>query len=357
MKRILIIILTVILSISMLTGCFSGPRIPQEESSGGDSDAAGLPLGKYSLVSLLVEGEEIINDLPGHGISPGDVYFALKESNEFSANFTVLFDDDMPYAGRGKFEVEGNNLNLYYFDDTWDELVIDGTRVVHTINDDFIMTFEKTYAEGHSPAELKEFERRLADLPARDPGPSAEEFIELVRIAAGLLLLPESVLLTDDSWAEFSDPLGDNAPRFRDAIYRKELTVFGKPMYVQISISNWAVFDIRFQDKSSPSGEEMLALMPGVSGVFGQEPDFIYLNGDKVSFADVKSAVESKGSGGDFNVSLYWTGVRLDGEPINVMTSYYYSKSSETVAYNISSDKSMADIESGFDDIRDALDD
>ena len=354
MKETFPLILAIALTITALTGCSGlGSGTSDTPADAAQSSYSGLPLGKYSLVSLLVEGEEIINELPGHGISPGDVYFALKESNEFSVNFAALFDDDMPYAGRGKFEVEGNILNFYYFDDTWDELVIEGTRVVHTISDDFIMTFEKTYAEGHSPAELKEFERRLADLPARDPGPSAEEFIELVRIAAGLLLLPESILLTDDSWAEFSDPFGDGAPRFRDAIYRKELTVFEKPMYVQISISNWAVFDIRFQDRNSPSADEMLALMPGVSDILGEEPGYIYVNDDKASFADAKSAVASGKSGEDFRVSLYWTGVQLDGEPINIMTSFSYLKnSSDMLSYTISSDKSMADIQSGLDDIR-----
>jgi len=128
-------------------------------------------------------------------------------------------------------------------------------------------------------------------------------------------------------------------------------------MYVQISISNWAVYDVRFSDRHSPSPDGMLALMPGVSDFFGEEPMYIKVNDENVSFTDAKSAVTSKGSGGDFNISLYWTGVRLDGEPINVMTAYYSSKDSETLAYTISSDKSVVDIESGLDDIRDALDD
>jgi len=360
MKKTIALVLTFILIVTLLTGCLGFNRLgdiandkPPQDTQPQDTQAqdTGLPLGKYTLVSIVVDGDELIDYYNKIDSGAGDIYFALKENEEFSLNFTAVDESFDDYTGRGKFEVDGDTLYFDYFDGYWDELKIDGDQVSLIIDDDFIMVFEKTYKPGHVPVELSEFEKRLAALPSKDQGPTAEEFAELTKICVSLFWTPESVILTDDSWTDHSNPYGYG--RLKDATYRKELIVFGKPTNVSIRIDGWFVDSIVFTERNTPSVDAFIAMIPGVTDIFGTDRVTSYINGEKLEFADAKKKVASVVASGDYGTEFSfkhtWNRVKLDGDDIYIDVTYYYrpgtTSDTETMTYTFTSHKILMEME------------
>jgi len=353
----------------MLAGCMFMPSLPKEEAPESPQTSAGgqtaLPLGKYSIVSFWEDGQEFIDDFPDFGINADDVYFAIKENDEFSLNFTALGEGFEYYLGRGKFEFEGNTLLLYYSDGDLDKLVIDGSQATLYFEEDVFVVFEKTYPPGYSPDEVRDFERRLSELPKRDPYPNAEEFIMLAEICVDLFEYPESLLLMDDNWADNTDPYGYGSTV--QAKYIKDLMVFGKLRSVQININDWVVERVSVSDKdtSFAAAAAMIDMVPGVSNFSGRDPISITMNREDVSLSDaekiVASAIKSDNYREEISFLIQWPSTKFDRGRSYLQAHYNFkpyenSNDSENISYGFRSANWASDIRDTLDDMQSLTD-
>jgi hypothetical protein len=99
MKKNLNILVALILTLSLalIAGC----------SSGGTSSSA--LSGKYTIVSMEQDGEEMLEMFRMIGVNPDGIYIEFSGENKFSMMMTFMGEEE---ATTGTYEVNGKNIIL-----------------------------------------------------------------------------------------------------------------------------------------------------------------------------------------------------------------------------------------------------
>jgi len=116
MKKFIVLLLVIILGISLLAGC-----------GGSSGDNAAL-LGKYVLTSLEMDGDEMMSFLEMAGVNPSDMYIELLSGGKYTTCM-LDFESDAEVTG-GTFTVTGNIIRLDDADGTYQELKIEGGKLI-----------------------------------------------------------------------------------------------------------------------------------------------------------------------------------------------------------------------------------
>ena len=128
MKKAIVSILVLMLGISLLAGCGGG--------SGGDDSAL---TGKYTIVSMVMDDEDILQAYAEMGMSTDDMYIELQSGGKFKM---TMGEDNVQ---DGTFTVNGKNIKLSSGGEDLSG-TIDGNKIVLDMDEDGFsatMTFQK----------------------------------------------------------------------------------------------------------------------------------------------------------------------------------------------------------------------
>jgi len=154
MKKILAVILALLLGFTVLSACGGGledpPPLPPPRVRGETPaspvfdppseppvDTSG-PEGFYTIVSLIVDGEDILGMYIDMGMDPNDFFVELRRDGVARMG---IFAQDESEIDVGTFTISGSTLTLY-FDDGEIDVTIEGNRISFGI-DGTGMIFEK----------------------------------------------------------------------------------------------------------------------------------------------------------------------------------------------------------------------
>ena len=130
MKKTLTILIVMMLTLSLavLAGC---------SDSGANINSTALS-GKYIIVSMEEDGEDVLETLRLFGVSTEGIYIEFSSKSEFTMMMTFMGEEE---STAGTYQVNGNTITLTTDEDDV-EGTIDGNKIT-VVQDGTKMVFEK----------------------------------------------------------------------------------------------------------------------------------------------------------------------------------------------------------------------